>query len=329
MKKISLSCILFVGLLNGATVNLSQGWNLVGLDGDFSASSLSSSSGISQATSGGVTAGDGLTYIRAAYSSGSSMLGQGYWVYVDSANDTLTYTPSSIDFVYMKSGWNLVNLPSGFNATEFANYSAISQATSGGVTAGAGLTYIKDTYSSGSSIDGQGYWVYSTGNVLIGNNSNLSINLPSIGSSTLVNKTFIMLDNNTNIILVTFEDNKYRMVDINSFNINELNVELNSTILSVELGTLPTIGECGNWNFNTTDNINMTPIDDANNTLTTVNGIYTSSDGNFTIDSESYKIVWYGDKVNIPSDISCQIDSLPTGPQHPTGLDSPPSLPVP
>ena len=327
MKKISIGSVLFLGMLNASTVNLSQGWNLVGLDGDFNASSLSSSSGISQATSGGVTAGNGLTYIRSAYASGESLRGQGYWVYVDTSSATLTYTSASIDFVFMKSGWNLVNLPTDFNATSFANYSAVTQATSGGVTAGSGLTYIKDAYTSGSAIDGQGYWVYTTGNVLIGSDSNLSTQLPSVGATTLTEKSFVMVDSSVNIKLITFENNTYKLVDISSFNINELNNDLNSITLSTKLGTLPSVGECGNWNFNTTNSINMTPIDDANVTQTTVAGVYTSSDGNFTIGTDSYNIVWYGDDINISSSITCQINGIPAGATDPTGDNTPPTVP--
>jgi len=310
-KKISYTFLLFASLANGASIDLSQGWNLIGLDGAFTASSLSANSGISQATSGGVTAGNGLTYIRSAYSDGVSMPGQGYWINVDSSNESLTYTAASIDFVFMKSGWNLVNLPTGFNASQFGDYPSVTQATSGGVTAGSGLTYIKNAYSDGMAINGQGYWVYATSNVLLGTSSTVSTKFPSISSTaTLSGKSLIVIDSDVKPSLITFEnDFQYKIVSIDNFNINKLNSDLNNTLLTSEIGALPSTGECGTWAYSTTNNVKMTAVDDNNDTLPTVNASYTVSDGNFTVSTKPYTILWYGDAIKIDTGFTCASNS--------------------
>lgn len=315
MNKVSLSILLAFAYINAATISLNQGWNLIGIDGDVNASDFSNFSSITQATSGGVTAGDGLTYIKGTYSDGKTLLGQGYWVLVGSGSETITYTTKTVDFVYFKSGWNLVNLPDGFAASSFSQYSNITQATSGGVSAGAGLTYIKGSYSDGQAIAGQGYWVLSNGSVLMGSKSNLSTILPSMTTENLNNKSLILVDENASAKIYSFDSNQtYRMASLSSLNLNYLNgsdSEINASVVSA----LPSSVTCGyNWNVSATNTVNITEVSGGTKSAT-----YTPSDGNFTIGSTYNKVVWFSNKVDLSSKTCSGTTS--------TGVDLPPSVP--
>ena len=65
------------------------------------------------------------------------------------------------DTINLKTGWNLIGIPSSLSASSLSSNSNILSATGGGVGGGANFTYNKQysQYASGNFILGQGYWI--------------------------------------------------------------------------------------------------------------------------------------------------------------------------
>lgn len=164
MKKLILGLSLVCSLSFSDTVELKKGWNLIGVSSNLLSSSLVNNTHILSATGGGVGGGANFTYNKeySQYASGNFILGQGYWIKVDS-DTTLEYTKASNipSSVMLKKGWNLIHPLDTLLATDLIQHTEILSATGGGVGGGANFTYNKEysQYASGETLSGQGYWL--------------------------------------------------------------------------------------------------------------------------------------------------------------------------
>ncbi|XPV67463.1 MAG: hypothetical protein ACNI25_09055 [Halarcobacter sp.] len=166
MKKMYLFLLLSSSFLLADSLELKEGWNLIGIPSTDSASILSNNSNIEKATGGGEGNTNAFTYLKSInYSRGDFLLGQAYWV-KSLNNTTLTYTKSSVPTkIALKQGWNLIYPFETIQASDLANYPEVEKATGGGVGNTSSFTYLKSiNYSRGESLPNQGYWIKATAN---------------------------------------------------------------------------------------------------------------------------------------------------------------------
>lgn len=246
MKKISgflLTSILGFSVLNAGSLELKQGWNLIGTNSHESLSSILSSLG---STNLEVIQGPSKTYQKAYVDQGLTFLndftqfetGKGYWVKL--ANDaSLTYNEvsfSSNQTISLKSGWNLIDPLTDLVIADIKTQLGDTNIL---VVQGPSKTYQKAYVDQGLSFlndftqfeAGKGYWVKLT------NDANLTFDF----SSTLNRDA---LDNSGNAIVKDFVvDNKNIKLKVFT---NNLNVEGTSN---------STISIFGNINSTSTDSL--------------------------------------------------------------------------
>lgn len=162
MKKISL-LLLFYTVLFSASIELKQGWNLIGINSNDAASSLESQVTISKILGGGDGPSKDFRYNKAIAfaASGNFVVGQSYWAFVD-ADTQLIYNeistlPASIEIV---AGWNFINPLSPINAVDLpVDYPFVERMLSGGNNPNNFIynSALPIDFASGTTVEGNGY----------------------------------------------------------------------------------------------------------------------------------------------------------------------------
>lgn len=332
MKKNLFSLICTSVLVSGmqaATLNLSDGWNLI---------SIPSSTTIAKSS---------LTFSDMGTFNGTAPIpsflitdlvdGKGYWLQ-SSGSATITYTEkSTIKIPFLGTGWNLIGLP------EYANISSFQTA----------MTSLGYSYSDIGTFNGtapipsflitsidknKGYWVNVSAidySIFIVNALTADTNLTSISSQNDLNSKSIItaqnVSNELKFYLTTINsDTSYKKVVLTNFKSSELNSDINSSTLNAT-DLAQTTGWCGSFVVDSSNSLTITSVDDESNSLTDSTTSYATTyggaDGNLTINGSYSKVVWSGTAISLAGVNNCQISGFPTGVIDPISEFSPPSIP--
>jgi len=195
------------------TIQLKEGWNLIGIPSEDSATIFESNSDIELVTGGGA-AGSSMFYMPNISSNGNFVLGQGYWI--KASNDTtLSYTkkttlPSTIQLF---EGWNLIYPFTEMSISDFASHPEITLALGGGVGNTNSFFYMPGLSGSAVTLPNQGYWVKVSSNIVL-TFKMYDYRAWGVGGDTLNSKANIRVNG------VTYTVFAYSMLDIEQSNAN-------------------------------------------------------------------------------------------------------------
>ena len=192
MKWIISITLLFSSLFS-ETIELKEGWNLVGIASEDSATIFETNENITLVTGGGA-GGSTMFYIPNVATNGSFKLGQGYWIKAN-ADTSLTYTketnlPSTIE---LKTGWNLIHPFNAMTIEDFKGYPEVTIALSGGAGNTNQFFYLPSLSGTKATLPNQGYWVKVSSDVVF-NFSMYDYRAWGVGGDDLLSKSTIRIN---------------------------------------------------------------------------------------------------------------------------------------
>jgi len=325
IKKIVISGILLTLVLSAQTFQLGKGWNFIAITEKSNYTKKDLENELGSKFLNILTFNGNIPVSKF----GINVLeeGKAYWI---KTNESVTFTIPSTEKInpkYLSIGWNAV----GFGNISTLDNLKTYYLSNYGYTIVNILTFngnIPVSKFSISNIDpNKGYWVKVSDinyTKLLQNGLDYDSDLNITKADDLRDKSILaakVADDNSSLEfeLISFDNNDtYRKVVLENFDYTVLNrgdSDINSSLVS-SVSSI-TSGECGNWNFESTNNLNFTPKDENGNYLSQMDATYNPNDGNLTINGYYYKVLWFGDKINLDN-INCTFDNIYFPPMFPS-----------